>query len=71
MFIFVVVWSYLYVNNSDVPVIPRNTNSDSKLDTNTISDLDTNISLQKKIVETESELDNLYDTLNREINITF
>jgi hypothetical protein len=76
MLVLAISGSYLYLNNGvEVYINPESSNDAYTVNTTNIADTKSNIDnnelLQKKINKAESDLNNLYDTLDRETNITF
>lgn len=76
MLVLAILGSYLYLNNGvEVYINPESSNDEYTVNTTNIADTKSNIDnndlLQKKINKAESDLDNLYDNLDRETNITF
>ena len=76
MLVLAILGSYLYLNNwVEIYIDPDSSNDAYTVNTTNIGDtnsnIDTNDLLQKKINKAESDLDNLYDNLNQENNITF
>lgn len=72
MLVLAILGSYLYLNNGvEIYIDPDSSNDAYTVNTTNIGDTNADNILQKKINKAESDLNNLYDNLNKETNITF